>query len=115
MSTLTGQGSTSRTDKRWQVMGTDLGICGRASRARSRWPFGDTFGRLPAAGANGGDWRSNVIGVSSDKKLSDGMAIDTMIQDSRRHAVQVVDSRHINNYELTTIRRRASRSAAGSS
>lgn len=66
--------------------------------------FGDTFGKgFRPPGANGGDWRSNVIGFGSDKKLSDDMAIDTMIQDSRCHAVQVVDSRHINNYEATTI------------
>ncbi len=104
VSTLTGQGSTSRTDKRWQVMGTDLGIMWESKPGTIAVAFGDTFGKgFKPPGANGGDWRSNVIGFSSDKKLADGMSIDTMIQDSRCHAVQVVDSRHINHYELTSI------------
>lgn len=104
VSTLTGQGSTSRTDKRWQVMGTDLGIMWESKPGQIAVVFGDTFGKgFRPPGANGGDWRSNVIGFSSDAKLTDGMAIDTMVQDSRCHAVQVVDSRHVNHYELTTI------------
>ncbi|GED97506.1 DUF4185 domain-containing protein [Gordonia crocea] len=104
VSTLTGKGSTSRTDKRWQVMGTDLGIMWESKPGQIAVAFGDTFGKgFKPPGANGGDWRSNIIGFSSDRKLADGMSIDTMIQDSRCHAVQVVDARHINHYELTTI------------
>ncbi|GAB09550.1 hypothetical protein GOARA_043_00250 [Gordonia araii NBRC 100433] len=104
VSTLTGKGSTSRTDKRWQVMGTDLGIMWESKPGKIAIAFGDTFGKgFKPPGANGGDWRSNIVGFSSDKKLSDGMSIDTMVQDSRCHAVQVVDSRHINYYEMTTI------------
>ncbi|GAA3040755.1 DUF4185 domain-containing protein [Gordonia defluvii] len=104
VSTLTGKGSTSRTDKRWQVMGTDLGIMWESKPGQIAVAFGDTFGNgFKPPGANGGDWRSNVIGFSSDRDLGNGMSIDTMVQDSRCHAVQVVDSRHINFYELTTI------------
>lgn len=104
VSTLTGKGSTSRTDKRWQVMGTDLGIMWESRPGQIAIAFGDTFGKgFNPPGANGGDWRSNIIGFSSDRQLAKGMSIDTMIQDSRCHAVQVVDARHINYYELTTI------------
>ncbi|MGV9795541.1 DUF4185 domain-containing protein [Gordonia sp. NPDC003422] len=104
VSTLTGKGSTSRTDKRWQIQGTDLGIMWESKPGQVAIVFGDTFGKgFKPPGANGGDWRSNVLGFSSDTHLADGMSIDTMVQDSRCHAVQVLDSRHINYYEMTTI------------
>ncbi|WP_442903684.1 DUF4185 domain-containing protein [Gordonia sp. Z-3] len=104
VSTLTGKGSTSRTDKRWQVNGTDLGIMWESEPGRIAIAFGDTFGRgFTPPGANGGDWRSNVLGFSSDRRLDDGMSIDTMVQDSRCHAAQVLRARHVNRYEITTI------------
>lgn len=104
VSTLTGKGSTSRTDKRWQVMGTDLGIMWESKPGQVAIAFGDTFGKgFKPPGANGRDWRSNVLGFSTDKNLADGMSIDTMVQDSRCHAVQVLSSRHIDYYEMTTI------------
>ncbi|MXP22579.1 DUF4185 domain-containing protein [Gordonia sp. HNM0687] len=104
VSTLTGRGSTSRTDKRWQVNGTDLGIMWESTPDQIAIVFGDTFGRgFTPPGANGGDWRSNVLGFSSDRRLDDGMSIDTMVQDSRCHAAQVLSARHVNRYEITTI------------
>ncbi|MDL9938517.1 DUF4185 domain-containing protein [Gordonia sp. ABSL1-1] len=104
VATLTGKGSTSRTDKRWQVMGTDLGIMWESAPGQVAIVFGDTFGKgFKPPGANGGDWRSNVLGFSRDRDLSDGLSIDTMVQDSRCHAVQILDSRHIDFYEMTTI------------
>ncbi|NMO03765.1 DUF4185 domain-containing protein [Gordonia sp. TBRC 11910] len=106
VSTVTGQGSTSRTDKRWQVKGTDLGIMWQSKPGQVAIAFGDTFGKgFTPPGANGGDWRSNILGFSSTKAkdLSKGLAIDTMVQDSRCHAVQVLSSRHVNYYEMTTI------------
>ena len=103
MSTLTGKGSTSRTDKRWQVMGTDLGIMWESKPGQVAIAFGDTFGKgFKPPGANGRDWRSNVLGFSTDKNLADGMSIDTMVQDSRCHAVQVLSSRHIDYYETVS-------------
>ncbi|MFT4199320.1 DUF4185 domain-containing protein [Gordonia sp. (in: high G+C Gram-positive bacteria)] len=104
VSTMTGKGSTSRTDKRWQINGTDLGIMWEAGPGKIAVAFGDTFGKgFRPPGANGGDWRSNVVGFSSDRKLGDGMSIDTMVQDKRCHAAQVVDSRGVKYYEQTTI------------
>lgn len=101
---LTGKGSTSRTDKRWQINGTDLGIMWQSKPGQVAIAFGDTFGRgFTPPGANGGDWRSNVVGFSSDKNLADGMDIDTMVQDSRCHAAQIISARHIDRYEMTTI------------
>lgn len=106
VSTVTGKGSTSRTDKRWQVDGTDLGIMWESKPGQVAIVFGDTFGKgFKPPGANGRDWRSNILGFSSTKPtdLRKGFAIDTMVQDSRCHAVQVLSSRHVNYYEMTTI------------
>nr|WP_157226631.1 DUF4185 domain-containing protein [Gordonia soli] len=103
-SVLTGKGSTSRTDKRWQIHGTDLGIMWQSKPGQVAVAFGDTFGKgFRPPGANGRDWRSNVLGFSSDRKLADGMSIDTMVQDSRCHAAQILSARHIDRYEMTTI------------
>ncbi|GAC83321.1 hypothetical protein GP2_011_00470 [Gordonia paraffinivorans NBRC 108238] len=102
--TVTGQGSTSRTDKRWQINGTDLGIMWEAEPDKVAIVFGDTFGKgFRPPGANGRDWRSNVLGFSSDKDLSDGLFIDTMIQDSRCHAAELLSARRIDHYEITVI------------
>ncbi|WP_239582537.1 DUF4185 domain-containing protein [Gordonia rubripertincta] len=104
VSTLTGKGSTSRTDKRWQIHGTDLGIMWESAPGKVAVVFGDTFGKgFRPPGANGRDWRSNVLGFSSDAKLSDGMSIDTMIQDSRCHAAELLSARRIDHYEITVI------------
>lgn len=104
VSQITGHGSENRTDKRWQVDGTDLGIIWETEPGEVAIAFGDTFGKdWNPPGANGEDWRSNVLGFSSDTDLSDGMTIDSMVQDSRCHAAEVISSRHIENYETTTI------------
>ncbi|MFC4603844.1 DUF4185 domain-containing protein [Rhodococcus kronopolitis] len=101
---LTGPGSINRTDKRWQVNATDLGITWESGPGEVSVAFGDTFGRGWAPpGANGSDWRSNVLGHSTDRDLSDGMTIDSMVQDSRCHAVEVLGSRKVKNWETTTI------------
>ncbi|MFF0816573.1 DUF4185 domain-containing protein [Rhodococcus sp. NPDC003318] len=101
---LTGPGSINRTDKRWQVDGTDLGITWESKPGEVSIVFGDTFGADWAPpGANGDDWRSNVLGHSTDTDLSDGLTIDSMVQDSRCHAAEILGSRKIKNWETTTI------------
>lgn len=101
---LTGHGSINRTDTRWQVNGTDLGITWESKPGEVSIVFGDTFGTdwVPP-GANGSDWRSNVLGHSTDRDLSDGLTIDSMVQDSRCHAAEILGSRKIKNWETTTI------------
>ncbi|WP_072691560.1 DUF4185 domain-containing protein [Rhodococcus marinonascens] len=104
VSQLTGHGSENRTDKRWQVDGTDLGIMWESKPGEVAIAFGDTFGKdWNPPGANGQDWRSNILGHSTDTDLSDGMTIDSMVQDSRCHAAEIIDARHIDNFETTTI------------
>ncbi|MFI6777191.1 DUF4185 domain-containing protein [Nocardia sp. NPDC050412] len=101
---VTGHGSANRTDMRWQVDGTDLGIMWETKPGEVAVAFGDTFGDGWTFGGVGGpDWRSNVLGYSTDHDLADGLSIDTMVQDSRCHATELLSSRKIKNWETTTI------------
>lgn len=76
---VTGPESPNRTDELYNVDGTDLGsmfeLDGTVYIA-----FGDTFGccRPPEGGSGGMTWRSNVVGYSTDRDLSDGMTLDGM-------------------------------------
>ncbi|NNH73908.1 DUF4185 domain-containing protein [Nocardia uniformis] len=103
---ITGPGSGNRTDMRWQVDGTDLGVMWENRPGEVAVLFGDTFGKGWEPGGAGGadaDWRSNVLGFSSDRDLSDGLTLDTFVQDSRCHAAELLNSRKIKNFEVTTI------------
>ncbi|MBH0781232.1 DUF4185 domain-containing protein [Nocardia bovistercoris] len=101
---ITGHGSENRTDMRWQVDGTDLGLMWETEPGKVAVVFGDTFGAgWEYGGADGPDWRSNVLAFSSDADLSDGLTIDTMVQDSRCHAAEFLASRKIKNWETTVI------------
>ncbi|WP_342660167.1 hypothetical protein Rruber_04781 [Rhodococcus ruber] len=104
ISQLTGPGSENRTDARWAVHGTDLGIAWETRPGEVALAFGDTFGAQwsPPGGA-GGDWRSNVLAFSRDADLSDGLTIDAMVQDSPCHAAEILDARHVKNFETTVI------------
>ena len=94
----------NRTDKRWQVNGTDLGIMWESAPGEVAVAFGDTVGKgFRPPGGPGDDWRSNVLGFSTDRNLSDGMSLDSMVQDSRCHAAELLDSRKLDNIEITTI------------
>ena len=104
VSQLTGPGSENRTDKRWQVNGTDLGIMWESKPGEVAVAFGDSFGKGWEFGVVGGDdWRSNALGHSTDTDLSDGMTLDSMVQDSRCHAAELLPSRKVKNWETTVI------------
>ncbi|MEU0542561.1 DUF4185 domain-containing protein [Nocardia sp. NPDC005978] len=103
---VTGRGSENRTDMRWSVDGTDLGLMWEHRPGEVAVVFGDTFGKgwePPGAGTGDQDWRSNVIAYSTDRDLSDGLALDTFVQDSRCHAAEILDARRLKNLEVTTI------------
>ncbi|WP_433728618.1 DUF4185 domain-containing protein [Nocardia sp. CA-129566] len=100
----TGANSVNRTDKRWQVDGTDLGIMWESAPGEIATAFGDTVGRgFHPPGGMGMDWRSNVLAFSTDRDLSDGMTYDRMVTDDRCHAAEVLSSRKLDNVEVTTI------------
>lgn len=103
---ITGPGSTNRTDMRWSVDGTDLGLMWESKPGQVAVVFGDTFGKgwkAGGAGTDEQDWRSNVIAYSTDRDLSDGLTLDDFAQDRRCHAAEILSSRKIKNFETTTI------------
>ncbi|MTE12652.1 DUF4185 domain-containing protein [Nocardia sp. CT2-14] len=103
---VTGHGSVNRTDTRWSVDGTDLGLMWETKPGQVAVVFGDTFGKgwkPTGAGTDKQDWRSNVIAYSSNRDLSQGLVLDDFVQNSRCHAAEILDSRKIKNFETTTI------------
>jgi len=103
---VTGHGSENRTDMRWQVDGTDLGLMWENRPGEVAVVFGDTFGEgwTPGgAGGEGEDWRSNALAYSTDRDLSDGLRLDNMVQNSHCHAAELLGSRKVKNWETTTI------------
>ncbi|MGY1944935.1 DUF4185 domain-containing protein [Nocardia asiatica] len=101
---LTGANSVNRTDKRWQVDGTDLGIMWESAPGEIAAAFGDTVGRgFHPPGGMGLDWRSNVLAFSTDRDLADGVSFDRMVTDDRCHAAEVLSSRKLDNVEVTAI------------
>ncbi|GAA5046376.1 DUF4185 domain-containing protein [Nocardia callitridis] len=100
---VTGHGSNNRTDMRWQVDGTDLGLMWETEPGKVAVVFGDTFGAGSGVGGGGEDWRSNILAYSTDRELGDGLSLDTFVQDSRCHATEILGSRKIKNWETTTI------------
>ncbi len=85
----------NRTDELYQVNGTDLGILWDSGTGSVMAAFGDTFGvGWAGPGGNGNDWRSNVLGISKDKNLSDGLSFTSMITEPEGFAKQIIDSFH---------------------
>lgn len=86
----------SQTGKNWSVYGTDLGSSFRY-KDETWLVFGDTFGEYKR------DWRSNVLGVSTDADPTDGVTIDRMIEDAPGHAKEILASRKVDFDEMTVI------------
>jgi hypothetical protein len=59
--------------------------------------FGDTFG------PNKGDWRCNVLAISSDDDPSDGVTFDRMVEDRPGHAKELVPGKKVDFDEVTVI------------
>ncbi|MEV6770856.1 DUF4185 domain-containing protein [Nocardia sp. NPDC051030] len=103
---ITGHGSPNRTDMRWSVDGTDLGLIWENKPGEVAVVFGDSFGKgwePTGAGTGDQDWRSNTLSYSTDHDLADGLTLDGFVQDSRCHAAEILDSRKVKNFEITTI------------
>src|SRR5690349_19593359 len=88
---VTGPESPNETKTKYDVDGADLGSM-FALGDTVYVAFGDTFGccRSPEGGAGGSDWRSNVMGYSTDHDLSDGMTLDGMFIDHKGDARQLL-------------------------
>lgn len=93
---LTGAGSINRTDRRWNVYGTDLGDT-FLYRGLLYMVFGDTFG------PRSGDWRSNTLAWIRDQKPADGLTFAGMVTDRPGHAKEILPSGHGAGGEVTVI------------
>lgn len=94
----------NHTDTNYQVMGTDLGIMWDNGQGQIMAAFGDTYGQgWTGPGAGGGDWRSNVLGISTNTDPVNGLKFSTMIQDTPGHAKELLSSLKIDNNEITVI------------
>lgn len=96
--TLSGENllNPNRTDQKWDVGGTDLGIIWETTPGKYGLFFGDTFGSDFTAnpdnpGPNGSRWRSNVLAYSINKDLEDeGIVFESMISGSDGKALEVL-------------------------
>lgn len=84
----------NHTDERYGIGGTDLGIAWVMGNGKVGIFFGDTYGKDWKAVKEGGpgsagNWRSNVIGISADQDLADGLSFTGMI------TREVVPSPHV--------------------
>ncbi|WFR74274.1 DUF4185 domain-containing protein [Prescottella defluvii] len=88
---VTGPGSPNKSIERFSVSGTDLGIMWDNGRTGAdhgvMMMFGDTVG---ACGVGEDQWRSNVLFLSTDANLVDGMKIDNSPLASRGFSKQVI-------------------------
>lgn len=88
----------NRTDLKYNVGGTDLGIVWEMSDNRFGLFFGDTFGadfkpNYSSPGPNGGSWRSNILLFSNDTELSNGLTINGAVMEGNQ-AKQICFSAH---------------------
>jgi hypothetical protein len=82
------------TFNRYNVGATDLGIMWQDNSKRTMLAFGDTFGDWNGPGGSGGQWRSNVLAISSDINLTDGLTFDSMVTSPSKpnEAKEIIDS-----------------------
>ncbi|MGH3518896.1 MAG: DUF4185 domain-containing protein [Haloechinothrix sp.] len=93
VATVTGPGSTSRTDERFAINGTDLGILWDGGDGRVLALFGDTYGAGwggSGAGPDHADWRCNVLAFSTTRDLSAGMELDGVVARPDGGAAQII-------------------------
>ncbi|WP_256006108.1 DUF4185 domain-containing protein [Pedobacter deserti] len=86
--------NANETVKKYDIGGTDLGIAWRMGNGKTGFWFGDTYGAdwkpTPEGGPGpAGHWRSNVVGISTDEHLGDGVTFDHMV------AKEIIPSPHI--------------------
>jgi Domain of unknown function (DUF4185) len=93
---LIGEDSINKTGSKFGIDGADLGHTFLYGD-EIFMVFGDTFGLA------GGDWRSNTAAVITDDDPSDGLTFDHMIEDAPGHAKELLESKKLDNDEITVI------------
>ncbi|WP_199432614.1 DUF4185 domain-containing protein [Qaidamihabitans albus] len=92
---VTGAGSANRTDERFGIHATDLGIMWDGGDGRVFVLFGDTYGRGwggNGAGPGHADWRRNVLAFSTSRDLTAGLVLDDVVCRPDGGACQVIPS-----------------------
>jgi hypothetical protein len=90
---VTGPDSINRTDERFGIHATDLGILWDGGDGRVRVLFGDTYGAGwggDGPGPQHADWRYNVLAYSSAAALGGGLRIDEVVPRSDGLATQIL-------------------------
>jgi hypothetical protein len=96
--TQPGEGlpNPNKTDERYNLGGTDLGIIWDMENGTYGLFFGDSFDRsfMPVGGGPGpaGYWRSNVLAFSTDTDLDDGLSFSGMAVDNNGNAREIAYS-----------------------
>lgn len=103
---VTGAGSAGRTDERFGIHGTDLGIMWDGGDGRVLVLFGDTFGAGWGGfggGPNDADWRCNVLAFSGARNLDGGLDLDGVVGRPDGAAAQVIGRDAERRDEVTVI------------
>ena len=104
---MTGPLSKVNTLEKWAVGGTDLGIpCYDETNHRMYFAFGDTYsGSYLDDAARSGNWRSNVIGYTTDLNASDGITLEGFIttEANPNFAKQIIGRYASDGIEVTNI------------
>lgn len=90
---VTGPGSINRTDERFGIHATDLGILWDGGDGRIRVLFGDTYGAGWCGDGPGpldADWRYNVLAFSSATALGGGLRLDQVVARPDGLAAQIL-------------------------
>lgn len=101
---VTGADSANRTDERFAINATDLGIMWDGGDGRVLVLFGDTYGSGwggHGAGPAHADWRCNTLAFSSSRDLNRGLRLDGVVEREGGGACQVIPSGH--GREVTVI------------
>ncbi|WP_031464409.1 DUF4185 domain-containing protein [Sciscionella sediminilitoris] len=92
---VTGADSINRTDTRFGIHATDLGILWAGGDGRLRVLFGDTYGAGwcgDGAGPEHADWRSNVLAYAGSGSLEEGLRLEEAVTREDGRAAQVLPS-----------------------
>jgi hypothetical protein len=90
---VTGEGSPNSTGSRAAVHATDLGILWDAGDSGVLVAFGDSYGAGwcgHGAGPRHADWRCNVLARTPLTEPSEGLVLDSWVEDAPGHAAQVL-------------------------
>ena len=90
---VTGKDSPNSTGSRAAVHATDLGILWDAGDGGVLVAFGDSYGAAwcgHGAGPRHADWRCNVLARTPLTEPSEGLVLDSWVEDAPGHAAQVL-------------------------